>query len=83
MLTQSKPASLVSRPFEQCRGFLTTASLDQNRTYWKQREKYTIRPIGMKKTGGRDHTGRVPCRGFHVVNKLKCFCWQILQEKDI
>ncbi len=42
----------------QCRGFLTTASLEQNRTYWKQREKYTTRPIGIKKTGGRDHSGK-------------------------
>lgn len=48
----------MSSTFGQCRGFLTTASLEQNRTYWKQREKYTIRPIGMKKTGGRDHSGK-------------------------
>lgn len=63
MLTQSKPASLVSSPLEQFRGFLTTASLDQNRRYWKQREKYTIKPIGMKKTGGRDHTGKIRTHG--------------------
>lgn len=24
---------------------------------WKCRVKYTVRPVGMKKTGGRDHTG--------------------------
>ncbi|NXC28687.1 RM02 protein, partial [Campylorhamphus procurvoides] len=24
---------------------------------WKCRVKYTVRPLGMKKTGGRDHTG--------------------------
>uniref|UniRef100_A0A3P8XRY9 Large ribosomal subunit protein uL2m n=1 Tax=Esox lucius TaxID=8010 RepID=A0A3P8XRY9_ESOLU len=48
---------------EQWRGFLTTASLEQNRTAWKNREKYTIRPIGMKKTGGRDHTGKIRTHG--------------------
>ncbi|KAJ8011886.1 hypothetical protein DPEC_G00062950 [Dallia pectoralis] len=48
---------------ETCRGFLTTASLEQNRTRWKIREKYTIRPIGMKKTGGRDHTGKIRTHG--------------------
>lgn len=58
MLTQPPAASLVSRPFEPCRSFLTTASLAQNRTNWMQREKYTVRPIGVKKTGGRDHTGK-------------------------
>ncbi|KAM7027865.1 large ribosomal subunit protein uL2m [Passerculus sandwichensis] len=30
---------------------------------WKCRTKYTVRPVGMKKTGGRDHTGRVRVRG--------------------
>ena len=51
------PALSHSTNLQLCRGFITTASLDQNRTKWKQREKYTIKPIGMKKTGGRDHTG--------------------------
>lgn len=41
------------------RGLHGSASLSNNRCDWKQRSKYTIRPIGMKKTGGRDHTGRV------------------------
>ncbi|KAJ3610546.1 hypothetical protein NHX12_022638 [Muraenolepis orangiensis] len=50
-------------PLQLCRGFITTASLDQNRRFWKQREKYTIKPIGMKKTGGRDHTGKVRTHG--------------------
>ncbi|CAG05186.1 unnamed protein product, partial [Tetraodon nigroviridis] len=63
MLRQSKAASLVSSPVEPCRGFLTTASLDQNRTHWKQTDKYTIRPMGMKKTGGRDHTGKIRTHG--------------------
>uniref|UniRef100_A0A8C5X284 Ribosomal protein L2 n=1 Tax=Malurus cyaneus samueli TaxID=2593467 RepID=A0A8C5X284_9PASS len=30
---------------------------------WKCRAKYTVRPVGMKKTGGRDHTGRLRVRG--------------------
>ncbi|XP_066535705.1 39S ribosomal protein L2, mitochondrial [Hoplias malabaricus] len=46
-----------------CRGFLTSATLDQNRTLWKQTEKYTIRPIGVKKTGGRDYTGKIRRHG--------------------
>ncbi|XP_030603404.1 large ribosomal subunit protein uL2m [Archocentrus centrarchus] len=75
-LTLSQPALLSSQvvaqrelgarvpgAMVQCRGFLTTASLQQNRTQWKQREKYTIKPIGMKKTGGRDHTGRIRTHG--------------------
>ncbi|KAM7385853.1 hypothetical protein PAMP_001907 [Pampus punctatissimus] len=55
----------------QCRGFLTTAFLQQNRTLWKQREKYTIKPIGMKKTGGRDHTGRIRTHGIGGGHKQK------------
>uniref|UniRef100_A0A3Q2VBL5 Mitochondrial ribosomal protein L2 n=1 Tax=Haplochromis burtoni TaxID=8153 RepID=A0A3Q2VBL5_HAPBU len=70
-LTLSQPAAAWSKlgaqvpssAVIQCRGFLTTASLEQNRVRWKQREKYTIRPIGMKKTGGRDHTGRIRTHG--------------------
>uniref|UniRef100_A0A3Q3WGQ4 Large ribosomal subunit protein uL2 RNA-binding domain-containing protein n=1 Tax=Mola mola TaxID=94237 RepID=A0A3Q3WGQ4_MOLML len=62
-LLSSQLGSLVPSIVGQCRGFLTTAPLDQNRTYWKQREKYTTRPIGMKKTGGRDHSGRVRTHG--------------------
>lgn len=59
----SKLGSLVPCAVGQCRGFLTTASLEQNRTLWKQIDKYTVRPIGMKKTGGRDHTGRIRTHG--------------------
>ncbi|KAE8600093.1 hypothetical protein XENTR_v10013066 [Xenopus tropicalis] len=44
------------------RGLLTTASLS-NIKPWKTRTKYTINPIGVKKTGGRDHTGRIRTRG--------------------
>lgn len=49
----------VNSSLPLCRGFQTTASLEQNRTLWKQTKKYTIRPIGIKKTGGRDYTGRI------------------------
>ncbi|XP_043111339.1 39S ribosomal protein L2, mitochondrial [Puntigrus tetrazona] len=52
-------ASAVSAALTRSRGFMTSACDLQNRTLWKQREKYTVRPIGMKKTGGRDHTGRI------------------------
>ncbi|XP_053730434.1 39S ribosomal protein L2, mitochondrial isoform X2 [Synchiropus splendidus] len=45
------------------RGFMTTTTLDQNNRFWKIREKYTVRPIGMRKTGGRDHTGRIRTHG--------------------
>ncbi|KAJ8393219.1 hypothetical protein AAFF_G00062910 [Aldrovandia affinis] len=38
-------------------------SVRQNSTLWKQRTKYTTRPIGMKKTGGRDHTGKLRTAG--------------------
>ncbi|XP_074532374.1 large ribosomal subunit protein uL2m [Halichoeres trimaculatus] len=55
----------------QVRGFLTTAALSQNRTLWKQMEKYTIKPMGMKKTGGRDYTGRVRTHGIGGGHKQK------------
>ncbi|KAM4591430.1 large ribosomal subunit protein uL2m isoform 1-T2 [Odontesthes bonariensis] len=70
-VSQLKLGALVPSTVSQCRGFLTTASLDQNRTHWKQREKYTIRPIGMKKTGGRDYTGRVRTHGIGGGHKQK------------
>lgn len=60
---QSTPVVALLGTVKQCRGFFTTANLDQNRTRWKIREKYTIRPIGMKKTGGRDYTGRIRTHG--------------------
>ncbi|XP_041644764.1 39S ribosomal protein L2, mitochondrial [Cheilinus undulatus] len=55
----------------QVRGFLTTASLEQNRSLWKQMKKYTIKPIGMKKTGGRDYTGKVRTHGIGGGHKQK------------
>lgn len=70
---QSKLGSLVPSAFGQCRGFLTTASLDQNRTHWKQMEKYTVRPMGMKKTGGRDRTGRAFTLRSFMFQMVLCF----------
>lgn len=46
----------------QWRGFYTSSSRESN-VIWKIERKYTIRPIGMKKTGGRDHTGRIRVHG--------------------
>lgn len=51
-------ASGVSAALTGCRGFMTSSCDLQNRSLWKQRDKYTTRPIGMKKTGGRDYTGQ-------------------------
>jgi len=63
-ITQSPVSVLGTSP--QCRGFLTTATLDQNRRYWKATQragKYTIKPVGMKKTGGRDISGKIRTHG--------------------
>ncbi|XP_075782041.1 large ribosomal subunit protein uL2m [Pelodiscus sinensis] len=46
-----------------CHGFSTSAALSTTNPLWKCRIKYTTRPIGMKKTGGRDHTGRITVHG--------------------
>ncbi|GCC40951.1 hypothetical protein chiPu_0024783, partial [Chiloscyllium punctatum] len=35
----------------------TSSSLANNKYNWLDRSKYTVRPIGVRKTGGRDHTG--------------------------
>ncbi|XP_022046938.2 39S ribosomal protein L2, mitochondrial [Acanthochromis polyacanthus] len=70
-VAQTKLGTQVSGTVAQCRGFLTTASLENNRTYWKEREKYTVRPIGMKKTGGRDYTGRIRTHGIGGGHKQK------------
>lgn len=53
----------VSAALTGSRGFMTSVCACQNRSLWKQREKYTVRPIGMKKTGGRDYTGRIVTHG--------------------
>ncbi|NWH67697.1 RM02 protein, partial [Geococcyx californianus] len=45
------------------RGLAGSAPLGTTDPAWKCRVKYTVRPVGMKKTGGRDHTGRIRVRG--------------------
>lgn len=74
VVSQTKLGTQVSGTVVQCRGFLTTASLEQNKTFWKQMEKYTVRPIGMKKTGGRDHSGRIRTHGIGGGHKQKYRC---------
>nr|XP_033793365.1 39S ribosomal protein L2, mitochondrial isoform X1 [Geotrypetes seraphini] len=63
LLSVSSPAALPSQVTSFCRGFLTSVSLNTKNPHWKLRTKYTIKPIGMKKTGGRDHTGRIRVHG--------------------
>ncbi|CAM9901391.1 unnamed protein product [Bubo scandiacus] len=46
-----------------CRGLGASAPRCTTNPLWKCRVKYTVRPVGMKKTGGRDHTGRIRVRG--------------------
>ncbi|NXD42388.1 RM02 protein, partial [Copsychus sechellarum] len=46
-----------------CRGLGGSAPCCTTDPLWKCRTKYTVRPVGMKKTGGRDHTGRIRVRG--------------------
>ncbi|KAM7173040.1 large ribosomal subunit protein uL2m isoform 2-T3 [Macrochelys suwanniensis] len=46
-----------------CHRFSTSSNLSTNNPMWKCRIKYTTRPVGMKKTGGRDHTGRIAVHG--------------------
>lgn len=70
-IAQAKLGTQVACTVGQCRGFLTTASLEQNRTCWKKMEKYTIKPMGIKKTGGRDHSGRIRTHGIGGGHKQK------------
>ncbi|XP_001508470.1 39S ribosomal protein L2, mitochondrial [Ornithorhynchus anatinus] len=42
---------------------LTSEALGANFVSWKTRTKYTIRPVKMRKSGGRDHTGRISVHG--------------------
>lgn len=57
VLRQQAPSSLLPS-----RGLLTTSHLS-GLEIWKPPTKYTINPIGKRKTGGRDYTGRVRVRG--------------------
>lgn len=74
--TTSSPKTSILTPscnnaLAQWRGFMTSTNLEQNRTFWKNRDKYTIRPIGIKKTGGRDWTGRIRTHGIGGGHKQK------------
>lgn len=51
-----------SSPLLPSRGLLTTSQLN-GLELWRPPTKYTINPIGKRKTGGRDHTGRIRVRG--------------------
>uniref|UniRef100_A0A5F8GIZ8 Mitochondrial ribosomal protein L2 n=1 Tax=Monodelphis domestica TaxID=13616 RepID=A0A5F8GIZ8_MONDO len=57
-LQPSSAGMLVS-----CRSFLTSGVLNANFVSWKSRTKYTITPVKMRKSGGRDHTGRIKVHG--------------------
>uniref|UniRef100_A0A8I3W4J1 Mitochondrial ribosomal protein L2 n=1 Tax=Callithrix jacchus TaxID=9483 RepID=A0A8I3W4J1_CALJA len=49
-----QPSVLMLLP---CCPVLTSAALNANFVSWKSRTKYTITPVKMRKSGGRDHTG--------------------------
>ncbi|XP_060706690.1 39S ribosomal protein L2, mitochondrial [Hemiscyllium ocellatum] len=44
-------------------GLHTSSSQANNKYNWLDRSKYTVRPIGVRKTGGRDHTGKIKVHG--------------------
>ncbi|XP_035179004.1 39S ribosomal protein L2, mitochondrial [Oxyura jamaicensis] len=46
-----------------CRCLSASAARCTTDPTWKCRVKYTVRAVGMRKTGGRDHTGRIRVRG--------------------
>ncbi|KAF3831553.1 hypothetical protein GH733_000365 [Mirounga leonina] len=54
------PSSSVLPP---CRPLLTSVALSANFVSWKSRTKYTITPVKMRKSGGRNHTGRIQVHG--------------------
>ncbi|XP_003266301.1 39S ribosomal protein L2, mitochondrial [Nomascus leucogenys] len=55
-----QPSALMLLP---CRPVLTSVALNANFVSWKSRTKYTIAPVKMRKSGGRDHTGRIRVHG--------------------
>ncbi|XP_062952646.1 large ribosomal subunit protein uL2m isoform X3 [Cynocephalus volans] len=54
------PSTLMLLP---CRPVLTSVALSAKFVSWKSRTKYTIKPVKMRKSGGRDHTGRIRVHG--------------------
>ncbi|XP_049978748.1 large ribosomal subunit protein uL2m isoform X2 [Alexandromys fortis] len=41
----------------------TSVDLNAKFVSWKSRTKYTVKPVKMRKSGGRDHTGRIRVHG--------------------
>ncbi|KAM6185374.1 LOW QUALITY PROTEIN: large ribosomal subunit protein uL2m [Rhynchocyon petersi] len=54
------PTALALLP---CRPILTFMALNAKFVSWKSRTKYTIKPVKMRKSGGRNHTGRIQVHG--------------------
>ncbi|OXB55192.1 hypothetical protein ASZ78_016328 [Callipepla squamata] len=67
------------------RGLCGSAPRRTTDPMWKCRVKYTVRPVGMKKTGGRDHTGRIRVRGIGGGHKrrYRMIDFQRLRSADI
>lgn len=54
------PSALTLLP---CRPVVTSVTLNAKFVSWKNVTKYTVKPVKMRKTGGRDHTGRIRVHG--------------------
>ncbi|XP_006882029.1 PREDICTED: 39S ribosomal protein L2, mitochondrial [Elephantulus edwardii] len=54
------PTASTLLPF---RPFLTFTTLNAKFVSWKSRTKYTVKPVKMRKSGGRNHTGRIQVHG--------------------
>ncbi|XP_077876119.1 large ribosomal subunit protein uL2m isoform X2 [Ictidomys tridecemlineatus] len=54
------PSALMLLP---CRPILTSGALHAKFVSWKSHTKYTIVPVKKRKSGGRDHTGRIRVHG--------------------
>ncbi|KAM5127097.1 large ribosomal subunit protein uL2m [Mantella aurantiaca] len=59
---EPRPLPQVGSSHLMCRSFLISSSLNHF-DVWEPPTKYTINPTGMRKTGGRDHTGRIRTHG--------------------
>uniref|UniRef100_A0A8C6BLY6 Mitochondrial ribosomal protein L2 n=1 Tax=Monodon monoceros TaxID=40151 RepID=A0A8C6BLY6_MONMO len=46
-----------------CRPVLTSVAVSAKFVSWKSRTKYTVMPVKMRKSGGRNHTGRIQVHG--------------------
>ncbi|KAI5218669.1 39S ribosomal protein L2, mitochondrial isoform X1 [Manis pentadactyla] len=54
------PSTSVLLP---CRSVFTSVALSAKFVSWKSRTKYTIMPVKMRKSGGRNHTGQIQVHG--------------------